>query len=134
MDNNPNKVILHCSASKDSKESTYSFEACKRDHLARDFNDIGYHYYITRDGEVHKGRDISTPGAHTKKHNKTSIGVCYEGTYFPTIAQVDALCNLYRNFKSTYGIVDWHGHREYANKECPGFDIELLILIFNKLA
>lgn len=134
MDNNPKKVILHCSASPDSVDTEYSFDACKKDHLERGFNDIGYHYYITRDGEVHAGRPINVIGAHCKKQNKMSIGVCYEGTYFPTVAQIDALCNLYRTIKSTYGITDWHGHREYANKECPGFDIELLILIFNKLA
>lgn len=43
------------------------------------WRDIGYHYYITRDGRVHKGRDESAQGAHVGGHNAASIGICLEG-------------------------------------------------------
>ncbi len=48
-------------------------------HLARGFTDIGYHWYITRDGKIHKGRDEAKIGAHTTGQNSHSIGVCYCG-------------------------------------------------------
>ena len=56
------------------------FEACRLDHIRhRHFRDIGYHYYLTRDGTVHTGRAVEQPGAHCKGHNRHSIGICYEG-------------------------------------------------------
>ena len=55
--------IIHCSATRCGQP--YSFEDCRRDHIdGRHFRDIGYHYYITRDGRVHPGRPLSLEGAH----------------------------------------------------------------------
>ena len=70
-------IILHCSATRITQN--YSFERCRHDHLKRGFKDIGYHYYITKDGAVHEGRALSQVGAHCKDHNHHSIGICYEG-------------------------------------------------------
>ena len=70
-------IILHCSATKAGQ--CYGFERCRKDHIRRGMQDIGYHYYITRDGTVHTGRPLSQTGAHCKGHNQHSIGVCYEG-------------------------------------------------------
>ena len=69
--------MLHCSATKTTQ--SYGFRQCKADHLRRGWKDIGYHYYITRDGQVHEGRPLSQVGAHCKDHNQYSIGICYEG-------------------------------------------------------
>ena len=70
--------IIHCSATRCGQP--YSFEDCRRDHIdGRHFRDIGYHYYITRDGRVHPGRPLSLEGAHCFGHNRHSIGICYEG-------------------------------------------------------
>ena len=70
-------IILHCSGTKTTQH--YTFSQCKADHLRRGWKDIGYHYYITRDGQVHEGRPLSEVGAHCKGHNQHSIGICYEG-------------------------------------------------------
>ena len=70
-------IILHCSATRAGQ--CYDFEECRRDHIRRGFQDIGYHYYVTRDGIVHEGRRLSQVGAHCKHHNQHSIGICYEG-------------------------------------------------------
>lgn len=70
--------IIHCSATRCGQP--YPFEDCRRDHIdGRHFRDIGYHYYITRDGRVHPGRPLSQEGAHCFGHNRHSIGICYEG-------------------------------------------------------
>ena len=70
-------IVLHCSATRTTQK--YPFHQCKADHLKRGFTDIGYHYYITRDGQVHVGRPLWKEGAHCKGHNQHSIGICYEG-------------------------------------------------------
>ena len=71
-------IIIHCSATPEGK--SLSAEACRQDHIRhRRFRDIGYHFYITRDGEIQPGRPLEKVGAHCLKHNKHSIGICYEG-------------------------------------------------------
>lgn len=70
-------IVIHCSATKASTD--YTVERLKEDHLARGFNDIGYHFYITKDGTVHECRPIEKVGAHAKGYNSNSIGICYEG-------------------------------------------------------
>lgn len=135
--NDPKIVVLHCSATPDSTESKFSVEDVRRWHIEeRGWKDIGYHYYITRDGEVAKGRKDSEIGAHVKGHNRGSLGVCYEGTHFPTVAQLDSIMNLYRVLNSMYGITHdkWFGHYEFnPKKECPGFEMDYLRNILSKL-
>ena len=70
-------IVLHCSATRTTQK--YTFRQCKADHMRLGYKDIGYHYYITRDGQVHEGRPLWQVGAHCKGHNQHSIGICYEG-------------------------------------------------------
>ena len=70
-------IIIHCSATRVDRR--YTFRQCRQDHRARGYKDIGYHYYITRDGQVHEGRPLWQEGAHCLGHNRHSIGICYEG-------------------------------------------------------
>ena len=37
-------IIIHCSATRETQD--YTPEQLKRDHLARGFIDVGYHFYI----------------------------------------------------------------------------------------
>ena len=70
-------IVIHCSATPVTQR--YTVDDCRRDHRARGFADIGYHYYITRDGVVHAGRPLHIVGAHATGYNAHSIGICYEG-------------------------------------------------------
>ena len=70
-------IVIHCSATRATR--SYTVADCRRDHRARGFANIGYHYYITRDGVVHAGRPLYQEGAHARGYNKHSIGICYEG-------------------------------------------------------
>ena len=70
-------LIVHCSATRENRD--YTAEQLKRDHLARGFIDVGYHYYIRRDGTVTSHRRLNEVGAHCRPFNRCSIGVCYEG-------------------------------------------------------
>lgn len=68
-----NLIVIHCSATRVTQDFTVGeLEAC---HLARGFRDIGYHYYITKDGEIYPCHPESEPGAHTRHYNAHSIGI-----------------------------------------------------------
>lgn len=71
------EIVVHCSATGDDYD--YPIDSVYKSHRYRGFRNIGYHYYITKDGVVHKGRDMSMPGAHVRGHNAKTIGICYEG-------------------------------------------------------
>src|SRR5574344_1216338 len=53
-------IIIHCSATREGK--SLSVDDCRYDHIRhRGFSDIGYHFYVTRDGEIHRGRVPALP-------------------------------------------------------------------------
>ena len=124
-----NKLIVHCSATREGMN--VSRDTIRDWHLARGFNDLGYHFYIDLDGNIHKGRDIAKIGAHSKGQNRSSIGICYCGgvesdgkTPKDTRldCQKDSLLAVLRTLKAMYPDATIHSHRDYARKACPSFD------------
>ena len=73
-----NEIIIHCSATKPSID-VGAIEIRNWHITGNGWSDIGYHYVIRRNGEVEEGRPLERSGAHTKGHNKASIGVCLVG-------------------------------------------------------
>jgi len=132
--NFPDRVILHCSATPDYPFDSDDFDRIRathiRDwHLKRGFDDIGYHFVVTRSGIIETGRHPNRMGAHCKGHNKNSIGVCWVGTNNPTKTQVRELLNLYILINKSWAIdwTGWHGHDEFnPHKACPCISMDLL--------
>ena len=125
------EIIIHCSATPEGKD--YTVADIRKWHLARGFNDIGYHFVIYRDGSIHKGRALTSTGAHCTNHNTHSIGICYIGGCesdgkTPKDTRTDkqkiSLKQLVNDLVSVYPNVTIHGHREFANKACPSFDVQ----------
>ena len=132
-----NEIIVHTFATKEGWMRGEPFAdkvaEVKKWHLARNFNDIGYHFMIGREGECLAGRDLSVAGAHTKGHNKNSIGISLEGGHghsrkddfldVYTVKQGTALLNLIERLQKEFGDLMISPHNKYANKECPAFDL-----------
>lgn len=102
-------------------------------HLERGWDNIGYHYVITRDGVVQNGRDEATVGAHARGHNQKSIGVCMVGGLARdgkqacnfTAKQWDALEWLtFTILRNRYPQAEIIGHNEISEKDCPTFDVQ----------
>ena len=70
-------LVIHCSATRCDRD--YTEEMLLRDHLARHFRGIGYHFYIRKDGKKTQHRMLLEVGAHCVPYNRCSIGICYEG-------------------------------------------------------
>jgi len=109
--------------------SIEDLEAC---HKARGFAEIGYHYYITKDGTLYPGRHEDKVGAHARHYNQHSIGICYEGGLDKnghpadtrTEAQKITLEELLYSLALDYPDATILGHRDLpgVKKECPCFD------------
>ncbi len=134
-----NEIIVHCSATRPSAD--IGAAEIRHWHVAGNhWSDIGYHYVIRRDGALEEGRPVAIQGAHTSGHNAHSIGVCLVGGVTEddvrvpennfTVQQFATLATLLKALKQQYGITKISGHRDYAAKACPSFDVHTL----NRLA
>ena len=122
------KIIVHCSATPEGRD----IDAAKIDewHKKRGWKMIGYHFVVKLDGIIELGRPLDMQGAHTKGHNKYSIGVCYIGGCDKnmdakdtrTDEQKESLLLLLKTLKKIYPDAVIHGHRDFSSKSCPSFD------------
>ena len=126
-----NKIIIHCAATPEGRN--FTVEDIRRWHLQRGFRDIGYHFYLTRNGEIHRGRPLEKIGAHCLNHNRHSIGICYEGgldaegcpSDTRTLEQKASLLALLRELKRIFPRALIIGHHDLKPvKACPCFDAE----------
>jgi len=126
------KIIIHCTATKERQ--AVSVADVTKWHKARGFSTIGYHYLIGLNGEIWAGRPLEQIGAHTENHNANSIGICYVGGLDEngkpkdtrTAAQKASMLQLINELKAKYPQATVHGHKEFANKACPCFDVKNL--------
>ena len=128
-------LVLHCSATRRNQD--YSVEQLRRDHKKRGFYDIGYHFYIRKDGTLTQHRFLLEVGAHARPYNRCSIGICYEGgldeqgkpcqtlTSEQTARINDLLARLHKLFPKAKIV----GHRDLPGtppKDCPCLDAHAL--------
>ena len=125
-----NEIIVHCAATKPSMD--IGAEEIRGWHVeGNGWSDIGYHWVIRRDGTIEAGRPEDISGAHCKDHNSGSIGVCLVGGIDEagdadanfTMAQYTSLKEVLNDIRMRNTITKLSGHRDYANKACPSFDV-----------
>lgn len=123
-------LVIHCSA------SDYPFhdniETIRAWHIARGFRDVGYHFYIRRNGTIEIGRPLDDDGileanevgAHTVGINQESIGVCLGGIDRFTPEQFSALERVVDAIQKTkIELESISGHNYWTTaKTCPNFD------------
>ena len=128
-------LVLHCSATRSDRD--YPVEQLLRDHRARGFRTVGYHFYLRRDGTLTQHRHLLEVGAHARPYNRCSIGICYEGGLDPqgrpadtrTPEQQAALVGLLRKLHRLFPKAALAGHRDLPGaspKACPCFDATTL--------
>ena len=125
------RIILHCSATPEGRDIDAA--TIKDWHVnGNGWSDIGYHYVIKLDGDIETGRQLDRVGAHTKCHNKDSIGICYIGGMDADMnpkdtmneVQESAMKELIYSLRMVWDKpLTLHGHNEYASKACPSFKV-----------
>ncbi|WP_056036579.1 N-acetylmuramoyl-L-alanine amidase [Loktanella sp. 3ANDIMAR09] len=137
LDSRVTAIVIHYSATP--IESDFTAADIDQMHRARGYKEIGYHYFIRKDGTIETGRDLSQAGrfeqgAHSFGENDSSIGICYEGGVrrgamnlgydSRTDAQKDAMAGLIADLLERFPGAVVRGHRDMpgAATQCPGFN------------
>jgi N-acetylmuramoyl-L-alanine amidase len=96
-----NRVFIHCSASDRPEDDDVS--VIRKWHTTPDrrdpskpWRDVGYHYYVRKDGTLQLGRNIEVVPSAQAGHNAHSIAICLGGLREEkfTQAQFDTLKTL----------------------------------------
>ena len=122
------RVFIHCSASDNADHD--SIEVMRRWHMdpkpaGRGWSDVGYHFFIRKDGVLEDGRPLERIPAAQGGNNTGTIAICLHGLEEEkfTSAQFETLVTLCKEIDEAYDSqITFHGHREVANKACPVFD------------
>ena len=128
-----NLIVIHCSATRSNQSFTVEdLRVCHNTQFHG--KGIGYHYYITRDGQVYQTRSEAEIGIHARRYNAHSIGICYEGGLDEhgraadtrTPEQRASLIALLRALKVDYPHAEIMGHCELegVHKDCPCFSCQ----------
>lgn len=133
MASKKDKIIIHCTDTP--ADMNVTVETLHQWHVVENgWSAIGYAYFIDRDANIHKCRDLDGDGdvedevgAHTRGFNRGSIGIALAGRGEYTDEMLDQLEFLCDDIRSRHGIKleDIYGHYHFdASKTCPMFDVE----------
>lgn len=120
------KIITHCSASDHPDHD--NIDVIRRWHVEENmWDDVGYHYFIPKSGELEAGRDILYQGAHTLGENEDSIAICLSGMRNFTPSQFVRLGSLVELLSDYVGTrLPVYPHNYFTDrKTCPNFDCYL---------
>lgn len=141
-DNNPKKVIMHHSATKDGKTLNDFKSICKyHTEVKKWTGPCGYHLvseYVNYGLITHTGRPMDKEGAHCIGQNTNSIGWCLVGNYDKDKVddkQYEFLAKEYvRLVFPKYGRLPVERHNKYSSTACPGknFDIDKLNFLIDR--
>lgn len=123
------KVYIHCSASDNPLHDDIAI--IRGWHLERGFVDVGYHFFIRRNGTVQAGRALEKIPAAQDGHNAGSIAICLHGLEKSKFSkeQFRALTALCDEIQEVYPYVTFHGHCEVSRKTCPVFDYRQVLAL-----
>lgn len=125
-------IVIHYSATYPDQDMTRA--DIDKMHKKRGFREIGYHWFIRRDGTLEEGRAEGTLGAHVKRHNSGTIGICFAGgierstgsnvgVWNPTPEQEKTMLALIADIQKRHPTArKVVGHRNLGPSQCPGRD------------
>lgn len=95
-------------------------------HARRGWDGIGYNFIVFQSGRVYEGRGWERGGAHTKGRNADSLGIAFAmdgDTHHPSSEAWQAAKDLIEDGVNAGHLdrdVTISGHRDHAEKSCPG--------------
>ncbi len=122
---NPKGVVIHHIA-----HTTWGFDETRSYHInERGWKDIGYNFFVEKDGTVKVGRGFEQ-GAHVSGHNHELLGYGFAGNFeveYPTKAQYYGAARHMALVMAKFNLTekDIHKHSEYASTACPGKNFDM---------
>lgn len=129
----PKYITVHAAATYPSMDT--DVEDVRQWHLHRGWSDIGYNFFIKRDGTLQEGRPIHRVGAHVGGNNTGNLSICMagglkEGTDNTpednfTKEQFTTLTKKLVEMINEYQGVELMGHNDfdgYEDRGCPCFN------------
>lgn len=130
-------IVIHCA---DTPNHLYfDIDDIDRWHKEKGWSGCGYHFVITRDGKVQKGRPLDKDkwlekdeiGAHAYGFNSSSVGICLIGgknkngepDLEMTMVQDGTLWRLLETLIEQFPSADIIPHSEISPKSCPNFNL-----------
>jgi len=122
------RIFIHCSASDIPAHD--NVEVIRRWHLERGFDDIGYHFFIHKNGTLSPGRELERTPAAQYGHNLRTIAICLHGLKKEKFTEeqyrtLQSLCSQINN--AYFKQVSFHGHCEVSAKACPVIDYKSVL-------
>lgn len=139
-------IVIHCSATPPGSDIGADEIGDWHTSPPRNWNAIGYHAVIRRDGTLEFGRPFDHVGAHVRGHNYRSVGVCLVGGLDAqrepapeyNDVQFATLANIVSTLEDAYPGARVLGHRDLSPdadgdgivereeflKACPSFDVD----------
>lgn len=127
------KVYLHCSAS--DVKTHDNIETIREWHVqGNGWSDIGYHYFITKNGTIEEGRPLEKIPSAQKGHNTGTIAICLSGKHIDSFTheQLESLVEFCKKINYSYDKISFHGHCEVSDKTCPVFDYKKILNLDEK--
>ncbi len=125
---NVHTVFIHCSATDNPAHD--DINVIKSWHLNRGFSDVGYHYFIHKNGGLSAGRSLEIDPAAQRGHNTGTIAICVHGLAEDkfTELQYNTLKYLVYSIQMEYvPPLRVRGHCEVSPKACPVFDYKTVL-------
>jgi len=122
-------IVYHCSDTESG-----DVKGIRNYHVTvKGWKDIGYHYVITRTGELQLGRPITSTGAHVEGANTTTIGICLIGKTKFNEVQFETMRHIDSELKRSITSIKFSKpHNSYPTakkqgKTCPNFDVDAVL-------
>lgn len=128
-----NRIFIHCSDSDNPAHDDIA--VIRKWHTTPDkkdpskpWKDVGYHYFIQKDGTLQPGRSLEKAPAAQGGHNRGTVAICLSGRNLFTTEQFDALRDLVSQIHAQLPLATYHGHCEVAAwKRCPVFNYKSVL-------
>ena len=129
------KLIIHCSDTPNGRPNTAEdillWHTGSKADGHRGWKHAGYHKVIEIGGQVKDLVPLDDDAFiepweianGARGHNQSSIHICLIGKDAFTRAQWDALHKLIAEIGFIHPDITLHGHNEFADKDCPGFEV-----------
>ena len=131
-------VVVHHSVMYSANDQTTLNDIQDSHRNQRGWADVGYHYFVGKQGDIFQGRALQVRGAHVAGFNTGSVGVCLLGNFMndtPTEPQVTMAARLVNWLAGSLQLTHLAAHRDFNDgTQCPGDNLVPYLREFATLA